>query len=365
MSDFNANTSEKLATAQEIEKYFKNLANKAASNGGKRNFTRTFTSNSNLLNLTKQDNLGVALIHLIPDANRNYVRQVQYMYELYVKEPQYDRDTGAPKLDQNGAQIVWNRTKYVLNPVNYNNASLTPSQVQLCSEVNDLAKEFADLAKTCQKVEEIMGIKYRKEIALFYGYLNSLIIGSKIKESGGVKVFRHNSANFVKNFVEATNAKTLSKGSVMWMSEWFSRNIGRNDKITSIQTSLSTGYVTSFAFDQSERGVEITKEDMDLASDLNKEFIDVTVFPDKDYEAYKVLLKNNIELAKQVVASMANQVTAPAAASVVQAPVAAVNAAVQVGVPTGSGVPPTFQSQQMSNVQQSPVPTEGLGKLPF
>jgi hypothetical protein len=46
------------------------------------------------------DKLGTAIIHIIPDSYHNYIRVLQYFYEIYVKEPQYDKDTGAPKLDK-------------------------------------------------------------------------------------------------------------------------------------------------------------------------------------------------------------------------------------------------------------------------
>lgn len=357
MGDYQSNTSEKLVAAQEIEQYFQNLGKKSVSNNTKKPFAnKTFVSTSKILNLTKMDKLGTAIIHIIPDSYHNYIRVLQYFYEIYVKEPQYDKDTGAPKLDKDGKQIVWNRTKYVLDPMNYDAAGLSPDQVMLCTEVHNLAKEYADLAKSSKRVEdEVMGIKYRKEISLFYGYLNALIVGGKIAESGGMKVFRHNSANFSKNFVDATSTKTSTKGSVMWMSEWFSRMIGRNTKITSIQTSLSTGYTTNFAFDDTDRGVELTQADMDFANNIFAEFVDVTKFDSNEYMQLKALLIDKINKAKAIIADMSNSVqqSAPVGATVI--PV--------------SNVAPNFNNQ-MSNVnlgqsQQTPLQGGGLGQLPL
>jgi hypothetical protein len=357
MSDYQNNTADKLAAAQEIEKYFKNLGTKSASNSGNKKFNRSAAPKSNIMNLTRMDMLGTSLIHLIPDSNKNYIRVIQQFYELYVRNPQFDKQTGAPRLDKDGKQIVYNFTKYVLDPSNFDQAGLTPDQAQLCAEVKTLTKEFYELSKISPKVNDLLGIKYRKEISLFYGYLNALIVGGQVKESGGVKVFKHNSANFSDNFVKATNAKTLSKGSPIWMSDWFSRDVGRNNKITSITTTLSTGYVTNFAFDESDRGVEITAADIAIANNIYSEFIDTTSFDTQYYVELRTLLQDKIGKAKALISTLSDSVdTTPQ-----DAPQA---------VSANRVAPPTFQSQQMSNVGVvPPLPTTGntqnLDSLPL
>ena len=228
----------------DIQNYFNNMLaeNEAMNKASSQNFKKTAGS---VLDLTKEKNRGMVFLRPINDECGVPMKTLNYIYEIYEQSPAFNED-GTPKLDKQGNQWIDYKTTVIARPDNYKSRllSLNGNQVALLNRLwEDLQTYDKYLANGVLKREDTatnMGVKWRKQITLFWAKVLSLTSnsGESLITEKEVRMCLHKSGTFSTNFGKAIQNQSLLDGAG-WQEPYFSRTLGNYNNIVSISTVLN------------------------------------------------------------------------------------------------------------------------------
>lgn len=271
----------------DLSSYFSNLKKYSEENSGSNSFNKTERDDSGkVLNLTKQSNYGTVLLRPINDVNGIPMKVLSKIYELYESSPAIDEE-GKPILNNDGTQRYQYNNCIIADPVNYSMAgiTLTPEQTMALNNCISAIKKYEDYVynEVIDPEETATGlnVKFRKEISMFWAKVLSLTSNNQTSlTEGKVRLIRHNSSNFSRQFIQALDDGTaIRKDGGAWIQQYFSRTVGASNKIVSITTDLNkggtVGYSMSYMFAEGAQ-YELTQADVDLCTSLHTQICDLT-----------------------------------------------------------------------------------------
>ena len=249
-----------------------------------------------ILNLCSGANRGTAAIRIIKDELGEYMRVMNYVFEVY-EESQAKNPDGTLKVGKDGKPWM-NYSYYVIpNPDpkygNYcsNLLKLNPEQYQMASDLYEALRMYDNMVQ--QKIidpnqtETKLSVKFRKQYYLFWGKVISLSNqqGQSLLKQPEVRLLKHISNSFGTNLSTTINARTsaLQDGG-KWFANYCDRTPGTQNHIMSLTTDLNNGIVGYSALFQFLDGAsyELTDADIAYCTDLNAQVADVTRF-DRDF----------------------------------------------------------------------------------
>ena len=269
---------------------------KSGENGDKKEKDPTRTGQ--VIDMMNSHNLGTTLFCLIPDKILTVVepgkpgvprlyRKVQYGYAGRVQDP-----------DSENSKM---RMNIQIPRVQDFTCELTQEQKKIINHLRDQAKNFKEFVnyknkKKFPSIAEMISVDNPQQILYCYGRLNKFISAdkgeTKKEEAGHVRIFKFAKGELGKNdFATALNGAISNKinalGSSTWMKNYFNREAGQHDKVVSVKVDQSKGEVKKYSLTVSLEETapfEITKEDLEVAGNLNSRVFDITKFDEKYYE---------------------------------------------------------------------------------
>lgn len=180
------------------------------------------------------------------------------------------------------------------------NCPLSSSQEDIIKHLHEQGKRFMDLTSWDKRnmypeVTNMIRISNPVQIVFAYGKLLKYISNTEgdvvSPEIGHVRVLKFAKGQVGKNdFVTVLNSaiknKTDALGSSAWMSYFFNRSVGERNKIVTLSVSQSNDQIKTYMLAttlEETRTFEITKEDIEIADNLNKRVFNIEEFDDDYY----------------------------------------------------------------------------------
>lgn len=269
----------------DISRYFDDIIASDAAAQQK----REKSPRGSLLNLCKAENRGLALVRPIVDELGRTTKTLTDLVEVYESIPAFN-DDGSPKLNNEGKQWVDYSNITVVAPENYNTRmfSLTASQSNLLTELIAKLRMYNEMLNkkilARENTATNLGVSVRSSLTFFWAKVIMLSDKSgKTKiDDGIVRLCKHVSASFATIMAKAVQTQTkIMGGSKDWMMQFFGRDPGQFNAITSISTEFSppgvVGYATNIQFSNAAP-YDLTEEDISTCVDLNTQVVDLTKF---------------------------------------------------------------------------------------
>ena len=271
--------------------------NSGSSNGQKKESGPTRTGQ--VIDMMNPHNLGTTFFRLIPDKVLTVVdptkpgvprlyRKVVLSYAGRIQDPDNN------KLFMN-VQIP--RVEEFLPEAN-----LTQDQKNTINALRAQAKNFCNFTtyknkgKFTQIQSMIPSLSLVPQSVYAYGKLIKIINSTKgevkNQEIGHVRIFKFSKGEVGKtDFITVLNNSLQNKvqalGSSAWMKDYFSRAEGEFSRVLSVNVGQSTGKLKKYSLGvtlEEMAPFTISKEDLDVAGNLNSRVFDITKFDEKYYE---------------------------------------------------------------------------------
>jgi len=203
--------------------------------------------------------------------------------------------------------------------------SLSPSQQDIIKHLHEQGKRFMDLTawdkrKLYPEVNEMIRISNPAQIVFAYGKLIKFISADKgdviDPEIGHVRVLKFAKGQVGKNdfvtvLMNAIKNKSDALGTSAWMSYFFNRTAGERNKIVALSVSQSNDAIKSYLLSTSleeTKPFEVTKEDLDVADNLDKRVFNIETFDDEYYQK----LTRAFDHVQDVIDDLGAELNAPA-----------------------------------------------------
>jgi len=224
------------------------------------------------IDLCRTSNLGTLTVRPLADTKGQPMRLIHHLYEAWFSQENVD------------AYKLPGRRLSVCPSMNFKN--LTKDQEDLVESVIRICEHLVDDWNALYKGKFPLDYSpnYNKELAIFYGKSFRLMTskGDNILEGQEMHLFRSRASSFYKTYIDWVGQKAGARGTYTWLEKLFSREVGTNKNILTIQTTKPQFFKITFDMEDSAMEYQLTAEDLAFADNLDKEIVDVANF-DEEY----------------------------------------------------------------------------------